>query len=349
MAVKQKTSSEIDALIDVPHAKTGVLVVERGTQLFDVPINNALLLASEASAGWLQVHADDSANTTARVMAGRAPVNGVTLIYAGGTIDLAAYNNDVAYVWLQDNGSGSAQISAAADGTGWPSGNHVKLAEVTLASGTITSILDRRSETFLADGSQSTGTVKSAFTVGLGTDTARLVLDNNAATGNFTAKVVPANLTANRTITIPDETGTIATQAHVLTAANAIKALLLTFDPEITVQGDTATPSEITIDVLDAGGNVLTGSKLFRVRICDSAGYAVATDAEVSVDTGTTLIESLTTDKDIVVASDPTTGKIFLLVTDATAETVTLRIGPAPLGAIQGNYSTTLNITHAAP
>ena len=64
------------------------------------------------------------------------------------------------------------------------------------------------------------GTTSSSFTVLSGGSTARLVLDTNSATGNFTSKIVPSNLTANRTFTLPDSTGTAATLAGTETFTN---------------------------------------------------------------------------------------------------------------------------------
>lgn len=354
MAVKLRTGTEISALIGTPHPKTGGLVIPRGTQNFDEPVNNALLQAADASAGFCQVFADDAAGTTARVLAGRVLLNGVILVYAGGTISLSSYNNDTAYVWLQNNGSDAAQISAAADGTGWPSGNHIKLAEVTLASGVITTIVDRRPETFLSDGTLSTGTAKTAFVVGLGSALAKVSIDNNAATGNFTAKIVPANLTANRTLILPDAAGTVATQEWVAAQVpnlSTIEDELVKFTWAIAVQGNTATPTQITITIKDHAGNLLASSdaRYFRIRVCDSGGYADATNATIDAGSGTTVVESITADKDLVVNADFMTGTIKILLTNATAETVTLRIGPAPLSGRAGNYSSTLNVTHAAP
>lgn len=46
---------------------------------------------------------------------------------------------------------------------------------------------------------------------------------------------------------------------------------------------------------------------------------------------------------------DAVPGTYAIDLTDASAETVTLRIGPAPQGAGLGDFSSTLNVTHAAP
>ena len=70
----------------------------------------------------------------------------MVLDFAGQTSELAAYNNDTAYVWLFDN-AGAAGLGIGTDAAGWPGTAHIKLAEVTLAAGVITQLLDRRLET----------------------------------------------------------------------------------------------------------------------------------------------------------------------------------------------------------
>jgi len=56
----------------------------------------------------------------------------------------------------------------------------------------------------------TTGTPETSFTVYSGGATAKIKLDTNSATGNFTLSIVPDNLTANHTITMPNLTGTVA-------------------------------------------------------------------------------------------------------------------------------------------
>jgi hypothetical protein len=146
MAVKDLTSSEVAALANTRHALSGVKFLALGESDYHNMFMNALHLLSRESAAWAMVHDDDAAGTTVRVMPCRALLDGVTLVYAGGTISLAAYNNDVAYVWVEDDGAGAAQIAADSDANGWPSTPHIKLAEVTLASGAVTAILDRSQE-----------------------------------------------------------------------------------------------------------------------------------------------------------------------------------------------------------
>ena len=60
----------------------------------------------------------------------------------------------------------------------------------------------------LTTGSE-TGTASSVFTVDNDSSNAKIALDTNAATGNFTLSLVPATLTANRTVTFGDATGQV--------------------------------------------------------------------------------------------------------------------------------------------
>jgi hypothetical protein len=80
------------------------------------------------------------------VRPGRALFGSTVLVYAGAdpAVD-SLTDNDTTYIWLY-NVAGTATIGSAIDGTGWPAVPHRKLAEVTMASGVITSILDRRGE-----------------------------------------------------------------------------------------------------------------------------------------------------------------------------------------------------------
>jgi len=54
------------------------------------------------------------------------------------------------------------------------------------------------------------GTPNASFTVLSGGSTAKIAIDTNSATGNYTSSWVTDNLTANRTITFPDMAGTVA-------------------------------------------------------------------------------------------------------------------------------------------
>jgi hypothetical protein len=147
MAIEELSSADIEQRVGTRHPRTGLEYPPSGLQPYYQWLMRALHLLAESSAGALRVARDDTSLTTVRVLPGRASIAGVALDYPGGTLDLAALNNDTAYVWLEDDGG--AQVKTATDATGWPSGAHIKLAEVTLSAGEITAVLDRRFETML--------------------------------------------------------------------------------------------------------------------------------------------------------------------------------------------------------
>lgn len=143
MSIKELSPDEIDALVGTRHPMTGVEYPPNGLQPYYHWLIRSLHLISESTIGALRVAAEDASSATVRVAPGRASISGVVLAYAGETIDLSGFNNDTAYVWLY-NDAGSAAIGTATDATGWPGGTHLKLAEVVIASGQITQIVDRR-------------------------------------------------------------------------------------------------------------------------------------------------------------------------------------------------------------
>ena len=83
-----------------------------------------------------------------------------------------------------------------------------------------------------------------------------------------------------------------------------------------------------------------------RVRVCDNAGYADATNATIAAGTNTTVVETVTATKDLIFKSH-TDGVVRVDITDGTAETVTVRMGPAPLTPLECSYESTQQLTHA--
>ena len=143
MSIKELTPDEIDALVGTRHPVTGVEYPPNGLQPYYYWLIRALHLISESSVGALRVAAEATSATAVQVSPGRASISGVVLDYSGETIDLSGFNNDTAYVWLYNN-AGSLAIGTATDAAGWPGVTHLKLAEVVIASGEITQIIDRR-------------------------------------------------------------------------------------------------------------------------------------------------------------------------------------------------------------
>jgi len=145
MSIKDLTSTEIASLVGTRHAQTGVEYAEAGRQPWHEWIMRSIHHLSEGAEG-LDVRADSTAMYVT-VTPGRAVIDDVVLVYAGATVNLSSYNNDTAYLWLYDSGGGVAAVGAGTDAAGWPTTtSHIKLAEVTLSAGAVTTIVDRREE-----------------------------------------------------------------------------------------------------------------------------------------------------------------------------------------------------------
>ena len=148
MPSQDLTSQQIAALVGGAHPVTGVSYPEAGLQPYYEWLIGSLYRLAEASAGDLRVWHDAEEAASIWIAPGRCSIAGQALSYAGESIDLGVYNNSTALVWMQDNAA-SAEIATADIGTGWPVGDHLKLAEVQLDSGEVTLITDLRFETIL--------------------------------------------------------------------------------------------------------------------------------------------------------------------------------------------------------
>lgn len=149
MSIKELSTNQIEGLVGTRHAVTGIEYPPTGLQPYYEWLIRALHLLAESSFGALRVVAGDESDTVVWIAPGRASISGVVLDFAGLSVELSSYNNDTAYLWLYDN-SGSPGIGVGADVSGWPGGAHLKLAEVAIASGQITQIIDRRIDQVLS-------------------------------------------------------------------------------------------------------------------------------------------------------------------------------------------------------
>ncbi len=148
MPAQDLTSQQIATLVGSSHPVTGLSYPEAGLQPYYQWLIQSLHRLAEASAGDLRVwhDADDAASVW--VAPGRCSIASQALAFAGGSIDLGLYNNSTALIWVEDN-AGLALIGTADTATGWPAGDHLKLAEAVLDAGEVTLITDRRFETLL--------------------------------------------------------------------------------------------------------------------------------------------------------------------------------------------------------
>lgn len=118
----------------------------------------------------------------------------------------------------------------------------------------------------------------------------------------------------------------------------------------IETQGDTGTASQVRIRLMQHG-NQHDDQVAVRVWLCNEGAFANSTNATLAPITnkGTTLTTH-TANKDLTIRSDDDLpGEVWVTVTDATAETVTLRVGPGATSCLAADYTVTLDVTHAAP
>ena len=116
----------------------------------------------------------------------------------------------------------------------------------------------------------------------------------------------------------------------------------------IAVQGSTGAPSTVEAQLQDTRGVPVNVAKVafMRFRVTDSGSYANATNALLAATGGTTIVETITASKDLVMQSDAA-GLFELEITDGTAETFTVRIAPATIQPESGDYDNSQDVTHA--
>ncbi|XAL97948.1 hypothetical protein OT109_10085 [Phycisphaeraceae bacterium D3-23] len=146
MTPRDLTPEQVQQLINTHDPATGLLYPPAGLQPYHDWLIQTLHRLASNSAADLRVSLSASAQTDCIVAPGRASLDGTEIAYPGGTLALGAYNNDTALVWLEEDG-GVASVGVTDTASAWPTGVHLKLAEVTLVSGVITGVLDRRFET----------------------------------------------------------------------------------------------------------------------------------------------------------------------------------------------------------
>jgi len=136
-----------------PEADILAFFAERGIEI--ITENNPNFIVEFVQSLWALINAFDWAGalgvycpspTTFNVRGGKYLFAGEVKTYTPG----AAVNptdNDTTYVWMKYDNT----IDSGIDGSGWPSTEHIKLAEIDVdTDGVITDVRDLRGETFLA-------------------------------------------------------------------------------------------------------------------------------------------------------------------------------------------------------
>ncbi len=127
--------------------------------------------------------------------------------------------------------------------------------------------------------------------------------------------------------------------------ATSLQALWPRYTLTLIQQGSVSTPSYIAIARVSASGEPLTGSHPVRLRVCDVDQWTPAAHATLEASGATAVVHVPTPGKDLVLLSDAS-GQMIVDLTNAHAETVTLRVGPAPAGGFAVDFSATLDVTH---
>ncbi len=152
---------------------------------------------------------------------------------------------------------------------------------------------------------------------------------------------------------IPIDTAAAGWDVVMQNNANKINDYFKTLEMTVTVDGDTGTPSEVTIQLQNGRAtplNVLEQFKLALRVVDDSAGdpaWGNATNATISAVTTGTELEDLSggADKYMIIESDAN-GLIKLELTDGTAELFWLVVGPSPINPIPCNYNNNVQLDH---
>lgn len=186
MSEKALTDEQAVALSGTTDATTGVTFPQVASNNWAAAIYrtfqrmiDALLRAND-----LRVYPVEGNADAVGVRPGRIRFGGTALAYAGAdpAVD-SLTNNATTYVWAYNN---SGVIAISSSTSAWPAYPHRRLAEVTMASGAITAILDRRSEG-LSDvllPTYTTGARPAASTAGrviFNTTTSKINIDTGAA------------------------------------------------------------------------------------------------------------------------------------------------------------------------
>ncbi len=314
----------------------------------------------------------NSTNATIAAAAGSALLEALTAnkdlilseirsAYAGGTLTLTGVVIDGEIVTLGDRVyqfrtgatalvSGRVAVDISARGT--KAQGTLTIAEPLTAGDVI--VVGDQAYVFVA------GTANSPAEIGIGANEAATKLaivaaingtdDVNTANTKVTASAFSGDvctLTARYTGTQGNSIVTAELGQGLTHASNVFNAATL----GTTTAGVDPSAAHAITDLVAA----ITGDASAVVTAVDGAGDTVVVTAKTSGVAGNSIASTKTMANGSFGGSvlsggvDAVAGTYGLDLTDATAETVTLRIGPAPQGACFGDFSTSLDVVHAAP
>ena len=268
------------------------------------------------------------------------------------TTALSGSNNDLVYTAVQSGlggnditvryvnpGTASAALSASVS---------AKAITVNLATGTGTAQVETAVVTAAAGPTESDTlqilVTSARFTAPEAVSCALLDADADASA---VATKIRAALTADTVVNTHFTVG--GSGANVVLTARVAAANDATLNVEwygVSGVSDLEASTDTTAGVAPAITS--TGATVKAIIEATAAAAALVTVAHASGNDGTGVVTALAATN----LAGGATGDVFWLdLTDATAETVTLRLGPPTFGGggFVGDYSTSLNVTHAAP
>lgn len=202
-------------------------------------------------------------------------------------------------------------------------------------------------------------------------DTLRVRICDNGVLANSTNATIAAGNTgtvalethtSNKDITFASQVASAATLTTALaganndmvftakstgTGGNAITIAYIDPGEETATESVVVVGSAIAVTLRSVSTDLSTAAQVKTAIEAAAPAHALVSIANSGGDTGAGEVIALTaTALSGGVNADP--GAWRIAVTDAEAETVTLRIGPALVGAGRGDYTTSQQITHAA-
>ena len=137
------TSEQIATLVGSRHPIAEYERPALGLQPYYDWLLQSLERLGDACVGQLRVSRDSASDVHVYVAAGSVRFGASLLAVPAQSLDLAAFDDKTALIAVEESGV-TAVVSAIDSATGWPAGDHLKLAEVTITGGDITGIVDRR-------------------------------------------------------------------------------------------------------------------------------------------------------------------------------------------------------------
>ncbi|MBW8017096.1 MAG: hypothetical protein FVQ82_13000 [Planctomycetes bacterium] len=135
-------------------AEADILTFLSGLGIEEITENNPNFILESRQQIWAMLNAARWAmalgvycpsTTTFNVRSGDYRFNGQLKSFAAGSA-IDPTDNDTTYIWMDSDNT----IDSAIDGTGWPATDHIKLAEIDVASdGVITDVRDLRGQGFM--------------------------------------------------------------------------------------------------------------------------------------------------------------------------------------------------------